>query len=541
MNFSSGICRKFIYEYLLALDCPRALSVWLLYESGEHRQLVELDFDPYHYNDMVVARDSLAASKFLSKATFLNTGINLQEKAIEKFLEAEAVCADTNRRLSDLSTTNDKFVSLLNAMKCKILDILSDFDADEFVDACNWGPGATVSIKRRNALAPEKYLIESDTTADAYDFVSSIHRDAYPLWDRQFRVVPGNKIVTVPKNSKTDRTIAIEPGINLWYQKGIGLMLRRRLRRVGIDLTEQRHNQAKSRLGSKFNHLATIDFSMASDTIAKQLVVELIPTRWLALLTAFRSSVGVLNGKPLYYQKFSSMGNGFTFELESLIFYAAAFCVCRSLGLDTSEISVYGDDVILPSKATDLFSDLSAFLGFTVNKSKSYSSSYYRESCGEHFWNGVGIRPIFLKEPVDGKMSAIRTANAVRNLAHRRNSFGCDRRLRRCWSVLAGYVGTKCPRIPAGIGDLGLASNRDEAFDLRPVAGQLEGVLCPALVTIPVEIAIDHEGLLLFKLKSIGSAEALACSGNQIPLPLRSRYMRKHILIPRWEDFGPWI
>lgn len=546
MSFNSEVCTQFIWEYLRALDCPRALSVWLLFDSKEHEQLLGLSFNPLDYNSLVDARDSLAATKFLSKATFLDTSVSLRDEALKKFFEAEAVCLETNRRFSVRNRFESAATSaIIMIARRKIQTILGSISAfslgEELVDACNWGPGATVSIKRRNATAPLKYQIESDTTADAHDLISELHKAAYPSWDIKPRIVKGNKVVTVPKNAKTDRTIAIEPGLNLWYQKGIGAILRRRLRRVGIDLNDQRHNQRLSRLGSKFNHLATVDFSMASDTISKRVVEELLPPDWFTLISAFRSSVGMLDGNPIYYQKFSSMGNGFTFELESLIFFALAHATCVYLGLEDFTVSVYGDDVILPSVACDLYYSVCAHCGFKVNVEKSYSSTPYRESCGEHFWNGIQITPIFLKEPIRGKTQAIRTANSVRLLSHRRNSYGCDRRLRRCWSLLAGYVGQKCPRIPAGLGDLGLVGNFDEAVGLRRPAGGQEGWLVPALITIPAHITMDGQGLLLFKLKSIGDSKESASNGNQIPMPLRTMHARKLVHVPRWEDLGPWI
>lgn len=533
----------YVYEFYKSLNCPRALTCWLLFSNREYEQLVNLEFDPDHYNDLDKARDSLAAVKFLSKSTFLPISIDKKEVALKKFYESESQCKATNSRLRKVTP----FEGILSAAKHKILQILGDdFDREEFIDSCNWGPGATRSVKRRDANYPKKYLIESDITSEAYDFVKDWFHIAYPTWSRDrerkaFCIQNSSKIVTVPKNAKTDRVIAIEPGVNTWFQKGIGSMIRRKLKRAGIDLNNQSHNQEFARLGSKFNHLATVDFSSASDTISKAVVEILLPPRWYALMMAFRSSFGLVEGNTIEFEKFSSMGNGFTFELESLIFYAVAFATRECLGMKGS-ISVYGDDVVLPSSCVELYASVCAHLGFTVNKSKSYSSSYYRESCGEHFWNGRAIRPYFQKEsPYESVSTLLKAANSVRRFAHRRNTYGCDRKLRRPWQILTASLGDNFPRISDGYGDSGVIENLDHPLvRTKKAPFQLEGWIVRVWTDCPVMCYISHGGLLSTRLKEIGSNTGME-HGNEIPSRVRSRKVRIALSIPRWFDLGPWL
>jgi len=378
---------------------------------------------------------------------------------------------------------------------------------------------------------------------------------AYPNWEPQFEINGGSKIVTVPKNAKTDRTIAIEPGLNLWFQKGIGTLLRRKLRFCGVDLDDQSHNQKRCRIASKFNNLATVDFSSASDTISQAIVEYLLPVKWYHLLDACRSAYGTLDDSIIYFEKFSSMGNGFTFELESLIFYSIAVATCNRLGVDSTGISVYGDDVILPSAAFDTYSSVCADLGFTVNKAKSYSSSYYRESCGSHYWNGYDIKPVFQKEPLRGKTAILLAANNIRRFAHRRNTFGCDRAFLLCWKTLLGILGVKPPYIPEGYGDVGLVVNFDEtdgsvrrAFPSR----QWEGFHTKVWAVQPIQKWFDSHGLLLTKLQRQGKSIVIdnyleqriteaAGIGQECPLPGRIRHARKRMLVPVWRDLGPWV
>jgi len=552
MNNHENLQDIYILEYYKALDCPRALTCWMLFAYGEHKQLADLDFVPEFYSDTTIAQDSLAATKFLSKATFLKTGNDLKKNALDKFASAEEECRLTNERISKLTFSNPLTLSILTNMTRKIGSILGSIDPLDFVDSCNWGPGATTLLRRSSASYPRKFDVERQITPRAYDFVKDWFHLVYPLWDITFEISSSSKIVTVPKNSKTDRVIAIEPGINLWFQKGIGSIIRRKLMYQGIDLNDQRHNQRLARVGSLYNKLATIDFSSASDTIARELVKEVLPPRWFSLLNAFKVDSGLVDGKLVNFHKFSSMGNGFTFELESLIFYALADSVCYQLCIDGSQISVYGDDVILPVDAVDLFTSVSKDLGFTVNTQKSYSSGYFRESCGSYYWRGASVKPIFQKEPLNGKTSVLKAANSVRRSAHSRNYYGCDRRLRAPWQLLARSLGSKTPRISEGYGDYGLVVDLDDAVRNSAVtraAHGIEGYYVRIWTLQNCQRYFDTPGLNLYKLRKAQNYKDFdpyrivdgGDTGNTVPLSGQYRYTKIRVLVPAWVDLGPWV
>ncbi len=538
-----------IFNFLSALDTPKSLAAWLLYKNGEHDQLTQLDIDPDHYaRKPYLFRNDLAAVSFLSKASFLKTTFKRDEVAYKKFLEFEELCRGTNLRFRrpDLDPQyNGPNVWLLNAVKRKISSLLGEFSPDEFVDKANWGPGVSTMIKGEHVSAINKFHAGRGITRDLYSLVCSWFPVAYPAWHRSlshlygenyFVQEVGNVIVTVPKNSKTDRVIAIEPDINLWFQKACGSMIRRRLQRVGIDLNDQTRNQRLSLQSSKDHSLATVDFSSASDSISLEVVRELLPPKWFQLLDACRSKFGSLDSGPLKWEKFSSMGNGFTFELESLIFYAAASAVTEYLQVH-GEISVFGDDVILPSTAFDLFSSFSAFLGFKVNKKKSFSSGYFRESCGAFYFDGVDCKPLFLKEKLANVESLYKLANGIRLLAHRYNFHrSCDARFLDCWTALC--LGIPEPlrlRTPLGAGDTGLVSNFDEATPSRARYG-IEGYLYRSLGGVSVQASAETESVLLTRLWQ-PSPQA---HGNNYALRGRSKRVLNYSLVARWYDLGEW-
>jgi hypothetical protein len=549
----SELHETYIRNFYESLNCPRALTCYLLYVNNEHEQLINISFNPSDYNDCLTAQDSLAASKFLSKAAFLKTNVDKKAVSLKSFHDAEAVCRETNERIRGQRFENPLTSAILLGMTFKISNILTSFTGEELIEKSNWGPGATTLLRRSEATYQKKFSAERRITAKAYDFVRPWFHLAYPLWDMMFEIEGRSKIVTVPKNAKTDRTIAIEPGINLWFQKGIGSMIRSRLKRNGIDLTDQSINQERSRIASKFNQLATVDFSMASDTVSQALVEEVLPLNWFSLLNTFRSTSGFVGKEEIHFAKFSSMGNGFTFELESLLFYTMALACCDSLGLDSSGTSVFGDDVILPTGAYDLFAKVSKDLGFTVNLSKSYDDGCYRESCGAHYWLGFPIKPIFHKETFDGQQSVIKAANLLRTFARGHSIYGCDRRFRRCWQLLVDYLGRKCPRVPVEFGNLGIIVDDEEAegYWKRPGNGY-EGFLVPVFAVQSLNCEVSGKGLLLSKLKFLGNSSTKSrnylldkledsSGGNHIPLPGQIRYVKKRVLIPQWNNIGPWV
>jgi len=565
-----------IFDFLSAIDHPYSLSIWLLYFNKELEQLVNRTIKPSDFNDPLDFRDAYLATEFLSKSNFFELDTSKEQAAFSKFFEFENLCAQTNVRFRNLAL-DPKYqgsnVWLLNATAQKIANILGSFRPEEFVEMANWGPGVTTLLKGEHVSAVNKFHKENGITRDLYLLVEPWFATAYPGWaehltlehgEQCFTYVGGNSIVTVPKNSKTDRVIAVEPGINLWFQKAIGKMISRRLRRFGVDLTSQERNQQLSKLGALETGdraLATVDFSSASDSISLEVVRELIPHEWFRLMDTCRSKIGFHNDSVIRWQKFSSMGNGFTFELESLIFFAAAEAVKDLLGYHGSEVSVFGDDVILPNGCYEVFSIFSAFLGFKVNTKKSYSSGYFRESCGAHWFDGVDCKPVFLKEKLQNVQAIYKLANSVRYLAHRRNfGYGCDARFRYCWSRLYRRVPEPLRfRIPFGYGEGGFISNFDEATPATARDGY-EGFRVRAVIPAGVSQGFEGTGLLLARLQANRSRgidpingtrrvadviDSLSSQidqghGNNYDLRGRSRISIKEILVHRWYNLGAW-
>lgn len=267
------------------------------------------------------------------------------------------------------------------------------------INEARHGPGATVDVGAREASPLRKF---SRGKLSGTDYAVALFRadtDTQSIVTNALvEVARFNNGTQVPKNMWTRRPIAIEPTLSVYYQLGLGIDLSRRLKRVGIDLKDQSVNQRRALRGSLTGEYATLDASSASDSISLGLVEYLFqpnPT-YLRALYGLRSSVSYVGDVMYALPILSSMGNGFTFPLESAIFYALCRGVCEVVGIEP-DITVYGDDMVVPCAATGPIAETLMDLGIKLNAEKTFSSGPFRESCGADFWSGTAVRPIFLK------------------------------------------------------------------------------------------------------------------------------------------------
>lgn len=576
----SGLTSEAILQFYEALDCPRSLHAALLFKYGEFDQLVSLECNPSHYEDSESFRNAYLASHYLLKNRFLKTSFDKKALAIQKFETFEDRCKQTNLRFRSESSQRNEHVGnglLLSIARRKISSILGEFSPHELFDLSSWGPGVSTTLKGDHTFAAKKFQYETGITRDLYPLVKDLFPLTYPGWNLQgFQLEVGNSVVTVPKTSKIDRTIAIEPGFNLWLQLGIGRMIRRRLGRVGIDLTDQTRNQKLAKIASLNGSLVTVDFSSASDSIASSVVEDLFSFdqsfRWFEVMDLVRSKYGKVGDGIVRWSKFSSMGNGFTFDLESLIFYAAAVACCEVCGVSVSEVSVYGDDVIIPQAAYETFCSFSSFLGFTVNLEKSFSSGYFRESCGSHYYLGSDCKPVYLQDRLSSFQRVFNFANTVRIRSH--YPYGCDVRFRRLFYHLKSSVPKKFRfGVPAMVTKIidqiepfegGFISNFDEVCPQRAKFG-IEGFLFKRLRWAPVGVEVRYPGLLQAKLASqadplkldepivfdkrwrplnfLSPNLSVRSEGNVCPLRNRVEALvpKKLTFVRQWYDLGPWI
>lgn len=363
------------------------------------------------------------------------------QAAYQSFLKYEAHCALYNkenwRGVVSLSLRHPDYLGLIEEVRADIEHCIGAQPNMEGVfDFARHGPGTSIGFEgaagkitnyfkwselpytvSSSAIPYAKKAILSDqrwlrALIDWYQHEKGVPPgtpiDMFVFWSDVLRVTEHSRYETVPKNDIIDRSIGIEPTMNVFLQLGVDGVIRRNLKfRWGINLNSQYRNQDLARRSSLTGEDATVDLKGASDTVAIMAAKLLLPSAWFDLMMDLRTANMTVPKKftggkvdtVLKLEKISSMGNGFTFVLESLIFTAIARCAMRRSGVK-GNLSVYGDDIILPVGAVVELYNLLDLFGFMVNKEKSFIAGPFRESCGVDCLNGINIRPFFLKEPV---------------------------------------------------------------------------------------------------------------------------------------------
>lgn len=213
-------------------------------------------------------------------------------------------------------------------------------------------------------------------------------------------LVAGSRMATVPKNKDEHRTICVEPTLNMFYQLGAKSVLEDILANVHrIDLrTQQDVNKSMAQEASLLGNFATLDLKMASDSMSLDLMKHLLPPAIFTFLDTIRSHETSIAGRSHVLGMISTMGNGFTFPLMTLVFVTLIKAVMQVSGCENKRMAVFGDDLIVPTEIASRVCFVLRLAGFTVNTDKSFSSGPFRESCGGDYYKGHDVRGIYLKE-----------------------------------------------------------------------------------------------------------------------------------------------
>lgn len=216
----------------------------------------------------------------------------------------------------------------------------------------------------------------------------------------EFRETVSSSASFAKKSAHESRLITTEPTLNMYFQKVIGQYVEGLLlRECKIDLaTQPGKNRLLARFGSIDGRHATIDLSDASN-YPLALARVLFPSGFFKAMEACRTESVEINGdvEPMYV--LSGMGNGFTFQVETLLFAAILDTVYRYLGLrpEGQRLNVFGDDIICHAEAVDLLVATLTRLGFRVNEGKSFVDGPFRESCGGDYHHGQPVKPVYIR------------------------------------------------------------------------------------------------------------------------------------------------
>lgn len=475
-------------------------------------------------------RDAYWAAESFSKMPFPLEGVDRERSAYEKFFDADQKCAVANAALVEWETRHSLPRGSLRRAKDLVNRVLGECSLDELGASCSFGPGATTSLPRSKASQPNKWEFATHITESCLPYLQAFSRfNGGWCGPAELVVVAGNKVTTVPKNAKIDRVIAIEPDWNMFFQRALGTMIRRRLQRSCRLLLPdaQTRNRELAREGSLTGSLATIDLSAASDSISLALCEVLLPPDWFRHIMALRSAVGTVGGQRVTYEKVSSMGNGYTFELETLLFWALARSVSKG-----KTVSVYGDDIVVETQDAAPTIALLTAVGFEVNQKKTFVAGPFRESCGGHYFGGVDVTPPYFRSALE-PMECLRAANRLRNRASQRFGYWADGRFEDMWHFLVRHSKRPLLKGPPALGDSVLHVPWDDARPSRSIRYQKWQVRNWRPNTTQTEV--NHQGGLWASLWGTSVSEYSSLVHQD-----RGYHIGKS-LCERWEGPAAWL
>ena len=235
---------------------------------------------------------------------------------------------------------------------------------------------------------------------------------------------PCSRYKPVPKTALEMRGICIEENEVQFFQQGLRRALTKHINRHPlycrrIVLHDQSINGWMAYVGSLYRRFATLDLKSASDLDARELVSWIVQDNQdlhdalMALSTKWVQPPKGVNEPPLRMFKFAPMGSAICFPIMSLMFM---FIIRAAISLSdlpyphllSTNVFVYGDDIVVPSSTYDIVTEALTSLGFKVNLTKSFVNSSFRESCGVHAYNGVDVTPVFLRKlPSPSQLSSM--------------------------------------------------------------------------------------------------------------------------------------
>lgn len=423
-DFAWKLAEKFLEDLQPFLRTPfhdaakealasRNVDVW--------RRMTCAMFDEYQSPHTLKAeRQITELFKKFSFSSDVYTPDQLQEDSKRKFL------ANQERLISFVIDESDPVTRdiLFRARGwCDL--ILQDVSPLEICEKATFGKKSSVGVPMREACEGARYESPISGSADHIDWFQKY----FGVWNSPalqyareraalsqeppFYVVDCLEAVLVPKTWKSLRMIMPNTTLGTLYSGGLGRVLEDRLRKAGYDIKhlQEVHGQL-ARIGSVTGSLVTADQSLASDNITASLVDRIFPWRWASALRFGRIQRIALKGDIIESPTFSTMGIGFTFPLQTLLFLVLLLAIRDHLSLDEATVvSVFGDDLIYAKEMHDLVVTTFPKLGLVLNLDKTFSEGLFRESCGQDYFRGYDVRPAFLAEAA-GQSAGKRRAEA---------------------------------------------------------------------------------------------------------------------------------
>lgn len=317
-----------------------------------------------------------------------------------------------------LETENDR--QLYGSFRREIDDFLHPNGTElipsyrSILEHAKCGPGATIGSDHLSSYAKLYDSKMATTSLDLY-LMYRDYIDEYPTmreadchrrekWGYP-KIVNESLLSFVPKTRDISRIICVEPSLNMYFQQGVGAHLERRLfEAFGVSLAKQPdENRRMAYQASLDNGHATIDLSSASDSISLNLCKEIFPQWFFDILNTCRVPFAKFRDGRCKLHMMSTMGNGFTFPLQTALFSCLIRACYRERGIPLwvagkRNWACFGDDLIVDNRCYRDVINLLGILGFCPNASKTFNEGPFRESCGTDWFNGQPVRGVYIKQ-----------------------------------------------------------------------------------------------------------------------------------------------
>lgn len=404
----------------------------------------------------------------------------LHKKVVNEFMECDNIIPD--------DIASPEFDYYLTPVSRMVLLDLNSYDPRKL--KAKHGPGSVAeghspNQKWQGVIAD---MVKYDSYASSFGFdtfitecVNDQHncsnvliKDEDELHDAPAGIA---KLISVPKSSVARRTISMEPVLKQFIQQGLNTALRDAISRCPVlhgclALASQERNQIACLKGSITGEIATIDLSAASDRLSLLLVEKVFSSKALFWedLCRSRSSFIQIEKSRYKLRKYAGMGNATTFPVQSVSFALLAICCILSYdGVKPTYgnvkrasrlLRVFGDDITIPSKYVTSLDAWLTHYGLKINHKKSFSTGFFRESCGVDAFHGQDVTPLYVKSLpglLQSKSDLIPHLVSVSNASWMRGLYGFSTLLR---SWVEDQVGP-LPLVSKNCGGLGWHSRVD--------------------------------------------------------------------------------
>lgn len=487
------------------------------------------------------------------------------EPASVEAVKQAFIDAESEIQSIDWTSVWEKRYDDLTVMRCVISELFRYYRVSDEKpchgsgsSACKQKPWQRYKVKkfipRLNEVFPyPEWFMLSDDTCHWTSTLYSLGAEEEPY----------SRVVYVPKDSRGPRLISMETAEFMYIQQALMRALYRMMERCPyakhtLSCIDQQRNRDMAQNASSWNTHATIDMKEASDRVSWELVKTLFPDDYVRKLEACRSLGTIFpDGTKVTFAKFAPMGSAVCFPIEAIVFWAASLSASYGYWAPAivrgskwalkaspyptqqsayADITVYGDDIIVPRASFNDVTSLLEDLGLKTNPTKCFTQGPFRESCGMDAFLGKDVSIIRMNHPLglDEKgdnidKAKIRFAEFANNVIRH---YGTDLMTEPFRKLFRAIYREDVPVLPSGVAVQGLyllgdtLHLKNKAREYRgPYMGIREGKKVnyqrsrvKLLCEVPVRIRVNSDDWshLLRSLLDKGGTE-----GSSIVIPAR--------------------